>query len=136
MNNKIDPTLIAPCGMNCAICVSFFGYTISGRKRKLKCVGCRTRNKNCAFIIKRCDKLSNNEITFCFECNDFPCENLKKLDKRYRERFDMSMIENQKFIKNNGMENFLEQQEKKYKCPDCGGLINVHTKKCYNCKIN
>lgn len=26
--------LIAPCGMNCALCVSYFGYTMSGKERK------------------------------------------------------------------------------------------------------
>jgi hypothetical protein len=26
--------LIAPCGMNCRICLGYFGYTSTGKKRK------------------------------------------------------------------------------------------------------
>jgi hypothetical protein len=136
MKIKIDPELIASCGMNCAICVGFFGYAVNGRKRKEKCIGCRKRNKNCTFLKKGCDKLTKNKVTYCFECDDFPCENLKKLDKRYKERYDMSMIENLKNIRDKGMEFFLKQQEKKYKCKNCIGLLCVHTKECYFCKIN
>ena len=35
----IKPELIAPCGMNCSICVAYFGYTMSGKKRKMDCPG-------------------------------------------------------------------------------------------------
>ena len=45
----------------------------------------------------------------------------------------MSMIENLEFIKNNGIDAFIAQQEAKYKCPKCGGVICVHNKKCYDC---
>jgi hypothetical protein len=33
--NAFSEELIAPCGMNCGICVAFFGYTMSGNKRKV-----------------------------------------------------------------------------------------------------
>ena len=109
-----DSDLIAPCGMNCRLCVGFFGYTISGGKRKKRCIGCRQSDKNCAFIKKRCKRLTKKEINYCYECKDFPCEQLEKLDKSYRKRFEMSMIDNLKNIRDNGMENFLKQQEEKY----------------------
>ena len=125
--------LIAPCGMNCAICIAFFGYTMSGKKRKHPCSGCWSRERPCAFIKKKCKKLTSNQIQYCFECNDFPCEQLQKLDTKYRERFDMSMIANLRYIKENGMEKFLQKQEEKYKCPKCGGIICVHNGKCYSC---
>jgi hypothetical protein len=43
------------------------------------------------------------------------------------------MIENLKYIRDNGIDDFLKQQEKKYKCPECAGLICVHNGKCYSC---
>ena len=134
MTKGFDTDLIAPCGMNCGICLGFFGYTISGNKRKMKCPGCFPSDKSCAFIKKHCKKLTKKEIQYCYECNDFPCDQLKKLDKRYRERFEMSMIDNLEYIRDNGMDKFLKQQEKKYKCPECGGVICVHTRKCYSCE--
>ena len=125
--------MIAPCGMNCSICVAYFGYRIDGERRKSTCSGCRPDKRKCAFIIKRCKYIPKEEVEFCFECVEFPCDNLRKLDKRYRTRFDMSMIENLEFIKENGMDKFLKQQEERYKCPECGGVICVHNGKCYSC---
>ena len=125
--------LIAPCGMNCRICIAFFGYTMSGNKRKMKCIGCNPNGKSCAHLKKYCKKLTKKEIEYCYECNDFPCKQIQKLDIKYRKRFDMSTIDNLRIIKENGMEKFLQKQEEKYKCPKCGGIICVHNGKCYSC---
>ena len=125
--------LIAPCGMNCQICIGFFGYTMSGNKRKTKCIGCKLTGKSCAHLKKYCRKLTKDEIEYCYQCNDFPCKQLQKIDDKYRERFDMSMIENLEYIKKNGMEKFLQKQEDKYKCPKCGGVVCVHNSNCYSC---
>lgn len=62
-----------------------------------------------------------------------PCEKLERLDKRYRSRYAMSMVQNLKEIQANGIEKFLRNQEVKYKCPNCGDVISVHDRKCYSC---
>ena len=79
--------------------------------------------------------MPGNKISFCFECNDFPCERLKKLDKRYKEKYKMSMIENLKYIEKFGIDKFLKNERKNWNCPKCGEIICVHTKKCYSCEI-
>jgi hypothetical protein len=134
IKNGFSKELIAPCGMNCRICLGYFGYTSAGKRRKSICIGCIPSGKGCAWIKKYCKKLLKNEIEFCYECSDFPCKHLKKLDSRYRERYAMSMIENLEYIRDNGMDDFLTQQEKKYKCPECGGIICVHNGICYSCE--
>jgi len=136
MSKLFRPNLIAPCGMNCGICLSFFGYAVNGRKRKNPCIGCRLKDKQCAFIKKQCDKLLNKKIEYCFECENFPCDHLKKLDKRYRTKYEMSMIENLEYIQKNGIDNFLKKERERRKCLKCGGIICVHDKKCYTCGIN
>lgn len=133
---KINEELIAPCGMNCRICLAFFGYTMNGKKRKMKCIGCNPSGKSCAHIKKFCEKLMKKEIKYCYECNVFPCEYLKRLDNKYQERFNMSMIENLRELKEKGMNEFLKNQEEKYRCPVCGDLICIHTQNCYNCDEN
>jgi len=130
---EMKENLIAVCGMNCRICVAYFGYNMSGKKRKDPCPGCRPSGKSCAFIKKRCEKALKKEVNYCFECEDFPCKILEKLDKTYRERYEMSMVDNLNFIKKNGIEKFLRSQEEKYRCDECGGVICVHTGKCYEC---
>ena len=113
-NDKYTKYLIAACGMNCRICIGYFGYTMSGKKRKMKCIGCKPRDKSCAFLKKYCKKLTKKEVEYCYECNEFPCSHLEKIDKGYRERYNMSMIENLEYIRDKGINNFLKQQEKKY----------------------
>ena len=135
MSEPFDETLIAPCGMNCGICISYFGYAVNGRKRKHPCSGCRVRDKQCAFLKKQCRMLSDKAVGFCFECVDFPCENLDKLDKRYREKYNMSMIENLEYINKNGIGKFLENEKIRWRCPKCGGVVCVHNKRCYSCDI-
>ncbi|MFO7891687.1 MAG: DUF3795 domain-containing protein [bacterium] len=90
---------IAPCGIYCKTCVGYFGYTMSGERRKHICRGCRIDNKKCAFIKKYCEKIYQADIEFCFQCGDFPCIHLKKIDNRYREKYHMSLIENLEFIR-------------------------------------
>ena len=131
--------LIAPCGMNCALCASNLALKNDLKSKGIKipyCAGCRPRNKKCSFIKKQCSKLQNGEVTYCFECTIFPCNKLKTLDRRYKERYKMSMIDNLNFIKKQGMQNFLADQEKTWKCPNCGEIICCHNGICFNCGLD
>ena len=121
--------LIAPCGMNCCICMAYL-------REKNKCTGCRGSDTNKPitrkhYKIKTCGKLNSE---FCYDCEDFPCDKLYHLDKRYRTKYHMSMIENLKSIKTNGIKHFLKQEEK-WKCPDCGGVICCHNGICFSCGL-
>jgi len=133
----LDEELIAPCGMNCGICSSYLAYKNNMEGKGFpNCIGCRARNKQCAFLKKRCKdnlKLLTGEIQFCFECSFYPCINLAGLDNRYRQRFGMSMIDNLNEIKDKGLNYFIKNQYKKYKCPKCANLMSVHSRKCFVC---
>lgn len=134
---EFDENLVAPCGMNCRICSAYLAYSRNIPRKRGKiihCIGCRPRNKQCAFLKGYCAELSEGRIRFCFECKDFPCHRLQRLDDRYRKKFEMSMIENLNEIRNRGITQFLANQRKKYKCPKCGGVICVHNRKCFDCE--
>jgi len=62
-----------------------------------------------------------------------PCKKLTKIDEFYRARYGMSMVENQKMIKEKGMAEFLRSQAEKYRCSHCGDVVSVHDGKCYAC---
>ncbi len=133
--NKFTPDLIAPCGMNCGICRAYLAYTHGVPKKRGKvthCAGCLPRAKNC-YLIRGCPKLRKHEISSCTQCDTVPCKNLVHLDKRYRERYDMSMVENLRELKIKGMETFLKNQQEKYRCPNCGDIVCVHDRNCYSC---
>ncbi len=130
--------LVAPCGMNCALCASYQAQINSVQAKGIRmpgCAGCRPRNKKCAFLKKRCGNLLNEKVTFCFECEGFPCERLKTIDRRYKSRYRTSLISNLVFIKENGMARFLEFQEKTWRCPNCSGMICCHNGLCFSCDL-
>ena len=120
--------LIAPCGMNCAICLAYL-------REKNKCSGCwspeRECNKNCT--IRSCIYLKGK---YCFDCDSFPCKRLLQLDSRYRKKYGMSMMENLQAIKLIGIRNFTITEKNRWTCPKCGGTICVHRSSCYTCGEN
>jgi hypothetical protein len=127
----MEEKLIAPCGINCGICKYFY-------REKNKCPGCRfedeNKSKSCIeCIIVNCEKIKNSKSGLCFECPEIPCKRLKALDKRYKTKYHMSMIENQDYIKKHGTDKFLEKEKKKWKCPKCGGIVTCHGGMCLSC---
>jgi hypothetical protein len=124
--------LIAACGMNCGICMAYL-------RDRNKCYGCRIdcNDKSVArtrCIIKNCTLLHETESGFCYECKSFPCKRLKQLDKRYRTKYKMSMIENLENIKKSGLDAFIDTEKERWKCSNCGGTICVHRGYCIKCK--
>ena len=135
----MEEQFIAPCGMNCGVCVSYLALKYELKKKgfaKKYCSGCLPRSKNCTFMAKHCNLLGTGLVRFCYECVNFPCRRLKDLDKRYRTKYHMSMIENLEFIKKCGMESFLEKETVKWRCPECGGTICCHNGLCLNCSLD
>jgi hypothetical protein len=124
--------LIAPCGMNCGVCMAYL-------REKNHCPGCRGKDSDkpgsCArCIIKNCYELKKNKMKFCSsKCRKFPCDRLKHLDKRYRTKYHMSMIENLDNITRLGIRAFVRNEEKRWTCKKCGGAICVHRYCCSSC---
>lgn len=135
----MNEQLIAPCGMNCGICVSYLAMKNDLKRqgfRKAYCAGCLPRGKNCAFMKNQCDLLGQGLVRFCHECRDFPCSRLKALDKRYRTKYHMSMVRNLEFIKEFSIGDFLEKEAAKWRCPECGGTICCHNGLCLQCGLD
>ena len=126
-----DTQLTAPCGMNCGICYAYL-------RQVRKCSGCHGDNSNkpptiLNCIIRNCEIISSNQSGFCYECEKYPCKRLKQLDKRYRTKYAMSMIENLESIKEIGLKAFVANEKKRWRCPKCGGVICVHRGYCHDC---
>ncbi len=127
----IDSSMIAPCGMNCGICSALL------RERNI-CSGCNgdeaQKPDSCvACQIRNCPELEGNELAFCFVCAKYPCPRLRRLDKRYRTRYGMSMIENLGNIRELGLDEFAARERVRWSCPGCGGVICAHKPECVHC---
>ncbi len=124
--------MVAPCGINCSVCLKQF-------KLPVACDGCNStsRNKpkycyNC--IIRNCEKRLSNNYKYCFQCDTYPCRRLMQLDNRYRTSYDISLLENLKHIKENGIRTHIKNERIKWACPKCGQLLSVHRKNCLRCE--
>jgi len=124
--------LIAACGMNCGICIGHL------RKRN-PCGGCFKKDdinkpKSCrSCTIVNCEMLEKTRSGFCYECDIYPCTRLKRLDKRYKAKYGMSMIDNLQHIRNQGLEGFLAHEKKRWTCTTCESILCVHRGVCLNC---
>lgn len=127
----IQATMIAPCGMNCALCIGHL-------REKNRCPGCNHREevakagacRKCS--IKFCEKRGHPNH-FCFTCTQYPCRRLRDLDQRYRENYGMSMLENLNYIRDFGIRKFIAQEKDRWACTSCGKTVSVHRAECIHC---
>jgi hypothetical protein len=134
-----DPSLeelIAPCGLNCAMCSRFLSYV--NNLERSQCPGCRQENKKCLYLFAKCSGINsslkgNSTAKFCFECDLYPCKQINRLDDRYRKNFEMSVKDNLARINKIGVKQFTKEQCGRYRCSKCGSLVSVHNRKCFKC---
>ena len=131
MKKRMDAIMIAPCGMNCGLCLGH-------QRDKNQCLGCRidapNKRKSCTQCsIVKCDNRKGNQMDYCYVCESYPCKRLKNLDKRYQEKYNMSMLENLEYIKNRGIDMFVVNEKKRWKCDTCDNIICVHRGYCMVC---
>lgn len=119
-----DETLIAPCGMNCGICRAYL-------REKNSCHGCRLAEQNWPKTRMNCQLrlCQKRNDMFCDSCEEFPCDRLKRMDNRYRTRYGMSEIQNLQNIRENGMDEFLQEESKRWISDH--GVFCVHDKRYY-----
>lgn len=123
---------IAPCGINCSLCMAF-------QRSWNRCTGCMSPSSqklnhcsNCK--IRNCEELKKINGRYCFECDKFPCKRLEQLDKRYQTKYGLSVIKNLQSIKEDGVEKFIEEENIKWKCANCGSLLCMHRDVCHVCQ--
>ena len=129
--NPISVRMIAPCGMDCALCIGHL-------REKNRCPGCNPREeaipagacRRCS--IKRCEE-QGHPNRFCFPCAKFPCRRLRHLDQRYRNKYGMSMLDNLAFIHKFGIRKFVAREKNRWACPACGQTLCVHRSECLRC---
>jgi len=115
--------LTAPCGLACFLC-SVYEEIITDEEKKqvsefLKippeetpCKGCRDEKGNCKFgKDHQCptwDCVQEKGVTYCFECQEFPCEKLRptKMGADYPHNIKMYNLCRMKLI---GVDKWIEE---------------------------
>lgn len=123
----LSPFLVARCGMVCGLCIGHL-------RAKNRCPRCNgddaDKPRHCvACRIKHCEERAAEE-GFCFGCATYPCARLRQLDRRYRSKYGMSLIENLETVRTLGLEAFVVRERERWRCPACGGVICVRREDC------
>ncbi|WP_040195870.1 DUF3795 domain-containing protein [Candidatus Soleaferrea massiliensis] len=128
MPAHIDERMLAPCGMNCMVCYAHL-------KPKKACPGCladdQDKPKSCrSCLIRECAQ--QRGLRLCAACGDFPCVSVKKLDKTYRKRYDVSLIACGRDALAD-LQGFLLKERERWSCQSCGGVLSLHDGWCSGC---
>ncbi len=129
MPDSLYSSLFAVCGVNCAFCEAHL-------REKDRCSGCLSDPKT--ITRKSCRQCAKKECakakgyTHCFECGKYPCSRIKPLEKRYNQNYRISLVENSRIAKEEGIDALMREQRAAFLC-DCGGAISEHTGVCNEC---
>jgi hypothetical protein len=124
--------MIAPCGMNCALCMAY-------QREKNRCRSClgpddQKPNQCVRCVVVTCEIRRDLGLKYCSgKCGKYPCRRLKQLDKRYSTKYHMSMLDNLEYISRHGIRKFVRKEKERWSCLECGGVMNIHRHKCSRC---
>ena len=149
--DEINKALLAPCGLYCGVCAKYIAHKDNNIKFKdrlvnvykplaesvddIKCSGCLSNGivfdycPSC--LIKSCVK--ENDLEGCYQCNDWPCKSVERFPLPVGKKVIMRSIPQRREL---GTEKWVESEEKRYHCPECGNPLFRGVKRCNNCKIS
>lgn len=137
-------SLIAYCGLYCGACSFKIAFDENDRVHidhmpakyeKFRhmplefCPGCRSENQCGKCDIKDCAE--EKKVEHCSLCTEFPCKRLENFNHDGIPHHSES-IENLKLLKQIGSDNWIIQQQKKWKC-SCGLKYSWYLRTCRKC---
>ena len=142
---EIKKQLLAPCGLYCGVCAIMIAHRDNNQKLKerlapiygvspegIRCQGCLSSEvfAYCTICpIKACTKQKGYEG--CHQCNEFPCEHIRNFPVPVGQKVIMRAVPQRRDI---GTEKWVEAEEKRYQCPNCGNHLFRGAKRCNLCK--
>lgn len=129
MTDQIPNYFFAPCGVNCFLCYAHL-------KTKKPCNGCLGNDENKPDRCRSCkikECANNKGFSHCFQCPDYPCPNLKRLNKSYLTRYQVDLAENCRIARESGITELMAIHTEEWSCKKCCGVINQHSSVCSEC---
>ena len=156
---EINPDFIAPCGLYCGVCAIYIAHRDNNVKFKerlvavyrgeiagkgmlpesnslsvddIKCNGCLSDESfgHCQrCTIRECAK--EKGYTGCHQCDEFPCQHIENFPMTVGKKVMMRAIP---YWREVGTEKWIQEEEARYVCPECGNKLFRGVVRCNQCK--
>ena len=144
--------LVGICGLYCGTCPNYLACRENDAEQlerisqkygipaeEIRCDGCLSDRvmsfcKECPHGFRQCT--SQHKVTWCFECSDFPCQRLKDFTDIHIVdgiSHHAKVIDDLQYMKEHGLEQWVEEQEKAGCCSQCGKRLYWFTRVCPDC---
>ena len=151
MNQDVR-NMVGICGLYCGTCPMYLAYRENDVKQmeqvsqasgipleKIRCDGCHSDNLypscvDCRHGFRTC--AVEKKVTWCFECDDFPCQRLRDFTKVHIVDgipHHAHVIDDLQYMKEHGVEQWVKEQEKAGRCPQCGRRLYWFVRECPGC---
>jgi len=142
---EVNKDLLSPCGLYCGVCAVYMATRDDNQKFKerltgvynlpieeVHCKGCLSDDvivfcRVCA--IKKCT--TDRGYEGCHQCDEWPCEHVEKFPMPVGKKVIARAIPQWREW---GTEKWVEEEEKRYICPECSYPLFRGAKRCRNCK--
>lgn len=150
---EINSEYLAPCGLYCGVCGILYATRDSNMKFKerllgvyedklaggedltvddIRCEGCLSESpfiycRECP--IKACTK--SRGYVGCHQCSDFPCGLIEDFPIPVGKKVILRAIPHWREV---GTEKWVQDEESRYLCPECGNMLFRGAKSCNRCK--
>jgi hypothetical protein len=152
MVSKDITKLVGICGLYCETCPYYLAYRENDLEQlqktsqesgipieEIRCDGCLSdkvmrRCVECRHGFRKC--AGDMKVTWCFQCPDFPCERLKSFTAVHivdGMSHHAHVIDDLQYMRDHGIEQWVQKQEKAGRCPQCGKRLYWFTLECPNC---
>ena len=155
----INPDFIAPCGLYCGVCAIYMAHRDDNRKLKERLVGlyqgggigkgtlpnseglsvedirCRGCLSDDLFMhCRQCEiRICTQEkgYTGCHQCAEFPCNHIENFPMTVGKKVILRAIPHWREV---GTEKWIQEEEARYVCPECGNKVFRGVVRCNQCK--
>jgi hypothetical protein len=156
---NVNQDLVSPCGLYCGVCAIYIAHRDNNQKFKERLVNLYKGGVSGKGILPNCEKLTTEDIkcggclsddqfmhcrqcairnctkekgyTGCHECDDFPCEHIDDFPMTVGKKVILRAIP---YWREVGTEKYVQDEEARYICPDCGNKLFRGAVTCNRCK--